>query len=261
MCAAVHPNPGPAFHPHYSFVQFNCNGIGYKSELSEFLDRHQVKIAAIQETKLTVKSKTPNFQGYCLVRKDRPVGRGGGLAFLVHQSVRYTDLDVSSLIPQNDQTLEIQGVSVFIDNSYVKVFNVYIPPASANANYVPDLSKVLDVDDDTLILGDFYAHDVAWSSNLSDARGDSIAQQISNSNFFILNNASLTRCPSNSNCSLPDISLISAQLALSVSWVTCTALNSDHLPISITFYDDQPPPRTSRSYVNFKRAKWGLFTS
>jgi hypothetical protein len=40
----------------------------------------------------------------------------------------------------------------------------------------------------------------------------------------------------------------------------CTALNSDHLPISITFLDDRLPPRMAHSYVNFKRAKWGLFT-
>jgi hypothetical protein len=37
--------------------------------------------------------------------------------------------------------------------------------------------------------------------------------------------------------------------------------NLDHLPISITFVDDAPPPRTARSFVNFKKAKWGLWTS
>jgi hypothetical protein len=35
----------------------------------------------------------------------------------------------------------------------------------------------------------------------------------------------------------------------------------DHLPISISFNDDLPLPRTARTYTNFKRAKWGLWTS
>jgi hypothetical protein len=57
------------------------------------------------------------------------------------------------------------------------------------------------------------------------------------------------------------VSFISAHLALSVTWSTDITLNSDHLPICITFIDDQPPPRTTRTFVNFKRVKWGLFTS
>jgi exonuclease III len=162
MCAGVHPNAGPMPYPHYTFIQFKCNGIqNTRSELQEFLNNHQVKVAAIQETKLTAKYKKNNFQGYTLVRRDRPVGGGGRLAFLVHQMVRYVDLDVSTLVPQNDSTIEIEGISVFLNGSYIKVLNVYIPPASAPAGYVPDITKVLEIDDDALILGDLNAHATA----------------------------------------------------------------------------------------------------
>jgi hypothetical protein len=57
------------------------------------------------------------------------------------------------------------------------------------------------------------------------------------------------------------MSLISAHVALSVNWATELTLNSDQLPIGITIIDDQPPPRSSKTYVNFKCAKWGIFTS
>jgi hypothetical protein len=76
---------------------------------------------------------------YNFVRRDRPVGRGGGLAFLIHNSVRFTNLDISALIPQNDVTLELQGISACINNSYIKVYNVYIPSISANVQYNPDI--------------------------------------------------------------------------------------------------------------------------
>jgi hypothetical protein len=70
-----------------------------------------------------------------------------------------------------------------------------------------------------------------------------------------------TRSPSNGNPTSPDISLISIHLALSVVWTADVALNSDHLPISISFLDDQAPPCSAKTYVNFKRTKWGLWTS
>ena len=263
MCAGIHPNPGPSGSTQYkTFIQHNCNGIhSSRAELQTFLVNYQVKIAALQETKLYDRSKTPVFQGYNLIRKDRPTGRGGGLAFLVHDSVRYTDLDVTALIPPGDVTLELQGISAYINGSYIKIFNIYIPPSSASTHYAPNLKNILEVDDDALILGDLNAHSEAWFSSLSDVRGDSLVGQFEDSNFYILNTNSHTRRPTNGNTSSPDVSLISSHLALSVEWETHVALNSDHLPISITFIDDLPPLRTSKTFINFKRAKWGHFTS
>jgi hypothetical protein len=76
-----------------------------------------------------------------------------------------------------------------------------------------------------------------------------------------LNDDSPTRFPSNGSPSSPDISLVSSHLALSTTWCTRISLNSDHLPICISFEDDQPPPRQTQSYINYERAKWGLYTS
>jgi hypothetical protein len=261
--AGLHPNPGPSDQtPPRTIVQFNCNGIqNSRTELQDFLDKFQLKVLALQETKLTPRSKSLSFQDYTLVCKDRQVGTGGGLAFLVHQLIRFTKIDVANLIPQNDLTMELQGISVQINNSLLKIYNIYIPPASASARYTLDISRILDTDDDTLFLGDINAHNVAWQSSLDDDRGEHLADQIASSNFCILNDNSQTRHPANGNLSSPDISLILAHLALLVVWETCVVLNSDHLPISISFLDDQPPPRMARFYTNFKHAKWGLYTS
>jgi hypothetical protein len=217
LISGVHPNPGPQG-PIQSktFMQFNCNGIqNFKAELQDFLINNNVKVAAIQETKLNSRSKQPSFKDYSLVRRDRPTGRGGGLAFLVHHSVRYTDIDTSSLIPQNDHVTELQGISVCVKDIQIKVYNIYIPPASANARFTPNISMLLAVDDDALILGDVNAHDAAWHSSLSDNRGESLADQIEVSNFYILNLASPTRCPPNGANSFPDVTLISSCLCRS----------------------------------------------
>jgi hypothetical protein len=80
------------------------------------------------------------------------------------------------LIPQGDLTIELQAISILLNDSYLKTFNIYIPPASASAHYQPDISKVLETDDDALILGDLNAHHVAWQSNLSDDCSDFLAK-------------------------------------------------------------------------------------
>jgi exonuclease III len=132
LCAGIHPNPGPDPSP-ITIVQFNCNGVyTSKNEIQDFINKHQVKIVALQETKLNANSKQLSFQNYNLVRRDRPVGKGGGIAFLTHHLVRFTNLDVSGLIFNNDLTIELQDISAVINDSEIKIFNLYIPPASAN---------------------------------------------------------------------------------------------------------------------------------
>ena len=84
------PPPNPAHAPtvsdkSFNILQWNANGIGNKqAELSIFLEAHNVKVAAIQESKLTAKSSSPNIQirNYTLVRHDLRQGPGGGLLFL-----------------------------------------------------------------------------------------------------------------------------------------------------------------------------------
>ena len=82
---APSPPPSPAHMPTmsdktFNILQWNANGIGNKqTELSIFLEAHDVKVAAIQESKLTAKSRSPNIQKYTLVRQDRRQGLGGSL--------------------------------------------------------------------------------------------------------------------------------------------------------------------------------------
>ena len=82
---APSPPPSPARTPTMSdnnILQWNANGIGNKqTQLSIFLDARNVKVAAIQDSKLTAKSRSPNIQNYTLVRHDRRQGPGGGLLF------------------------------------------------------------------------------------------------------------------------------------------------------------------------------------
>ena len=73
---APSPSPSPAHMPTildktFNILQWNANGIGNKqTELSIFLVAHNVKVAAIQESKLTAKSRSPNIQNHRYDRID-----------------------------------------------------------------------------------------------------------------------------------------------------------------------------------------------
>ena len=57
----------------FNVLQFNGNGIGNKlTELGVVLERNKVKVAVIQESKLSSISKNPCILNYTTVRKDRP---------------------------------------------------------------------------------------------------------------------------------------------------------------------------------------------
>ena len=84
----------------FTILQFNANGISNKQvELGEFLERHKVKVAVIQESKLTLNSRTPNIQNFPTVKKDRHQGQRGDLLTLIHKSIN------SSRRPDSSDTL------------------------------------------------------------------------------------------------------------------------------------------------------------
>ena len=85
QCACeIEMNPGLVSTPSPTnclrLMQWNANGIsGIITELPTFLHSNNVNIAAIQETKLTNKSKPLRTPGLTAVRLDPHKNRGGGL--------------------------------------------------------------------------------------------------------------------------------------------------------------------------------------
>ena len=113
-----------------------------------------------QETKFTSKAKTKPTPNYTLERKDR--GRdikGGGLAFLIHESVPYQKVSSPPTLA-GDKHLEELTIEITNNTEPVNIRNIYIPPASScDPGYVAPISKLCDgLARDSLILGDLNAH-------------------------------------------------------------------------------------------------------
>ena len=234
-------------------MQFNCNGIKNKqTELAKWLDDENILIAALQETKLTSSSPDISIPNFSMVRKDRGRNKGGGLAFLIHDTVQYTVMADSTVDPH------LEHLAIKVNN--LVIVNVYIPPASScAAGYTPSLLNILP-QSDALILGDMNAHDPLWFSSIQDPRGERFAEEIGNSNFGVLNEDTPTRLPPNGQPTSPDISLASMSIIPYTRWETMTAMNSDHLPIIINIKSDiKPELSENRKFINFRKADWQSF--
>lgn len=249
--------------PTFNVLQFNINGLtrASKEELEHLLQKHEIHLAALQETKLK-DTASVKFANYNCIRCDRNQF-GGGLAFLVHKSLTYTE----TRLPQNAQVsqyTETQAIRIH-GNHPITFINVYIPPVSScMTGWKASIAHLL-LQDDTIILGDFNAHDPLWYSNGNDSsnRGDNLAEEISATTYTVLNGNTPTRLPKNGNPTSPDISLASASLVTSVSsWAAETTLSSDHLPILIKLIlQSTPITITNGTLTNFNRADWQAFTA
>ena len=120
----------------FNVLQFNANGIGNKlTELGVVVERNMVKVAVIQESKLSSKSKNPCIRNYTTVRKDRPHGHGGGLTVFIHESITFS-IQPSSPETLSDLHLEELTIKADIGNTKWIISNIYIPPASSCSNGV-----------------------------------------------------------------------------------------------------------------------------
>ncbi|ESO02814.1 hypothetical protein HELRODRAFT_174237 [Helobdella robusta] len=191
------PNINPISHSDskLNILQFNCNDLKNKNksaEIAHHLSIHNISIAALQETKLSTRSAVPVFKNYAIYRKDRKSGRGGGLMMLIHHKIPYT----IKQLPDTDTT-ESQGITIMADGTEINIVNVYIPPQFAfPPHFCASIVDLLEFPN-IILLGDLNAHDGLWYSGISDARGETLAAEIDDSDCCTLNLDSPTRLPSN----------------------------------------------------------------
>ena len=229
---------------------------GWKiDKLCLWLNQNDVKIAALQETKLNKKGKPINIPNYTLINQYRQRDSGGGVAFLIHESINFEELPLHQL----DEQLEHISIKV----GDITIVNIYIPPASScSAGFTPSILPLLP-SGDSIITGDFNAHDPLWHSTMLDTRGMDLAEEINTSSHGVLNSETPTRLPSTqgSRPSSPDISLASLSLLPYLTWSTTTSMGSDHLPILINCSTNiKPQPSEKRTFINFKKADWPGFS-
>ena len=178
------------------FSSININSIrGKKLELLAFIDFHQSKILAIQETKIDNSILTselfPESFPYNVYRKDRTLN-GGGVMLLVHKDIPHMPLT------ELDNDSESVWVKLFVNKKTHFVASWYRPPVdghlpvSDNGNdllnslerfdnlFREQLDKIKNINKGNKpplihVLGDFNFKDIVWPDRLSKS-GSSLSQ-------------------------------------------------------------------------------------
>ena len=244
-------------------LQYNINGIMNKcEELLHYMEKNNIQVAAIQETKLTINSKPKKTPNYTLVRKDRGVNKGGGLAFLVHRDVNFT-LEQEPAILEQDQHLESMTICIpGKENNHLYIRNVYIPPqSSCSQGYVPPLNQLYDgLGPSSMVLGDLNAHHELWlSQSTPDTRGNNLVDSISGLNYGIINEDQPTRVTPLASTA-PDLSIVSTNIIPYTTWRVENKLSSDHLPIIISLTVELKKFNAQNfTFMNFAKADWPQF--
>ena len=248
-------------------LQLNIDGLRNKHiALKHFLHKHRIHIALIQETKLKHTHKTPTIPNYTPIRQDRQHGEGGGLITYIHHNISYIEKTQHiRTLTHADRHTELQAFYIKTGHDkQITIINTYIPPEHSPGlppNYTIRLHS-LNTLQDILLGGDFNAKHTDWYTQQTNTqRGEEICTQLDQ--LHILNNTdSHTHIPhqANFNCTSPDITFCSPNLAPSITWQTVTDLSSDHLPIIITLRKTTDTHSyTRKTHTNYKQAAWDGF--
>ena len=152
----------------FNVLQLTANGIGNKlTELGVVMENNKVKVAVIQDSKLTPKSKYPCIQNYTTVPKDRPHGLGGGLPIFIHTNVTFSKQSSPAELLY-DPNLEELAIEAEIRSTKFVISNIYIPQPALAAMGINQSIEHLLTTQDSLILGDSNAH--SWHSGSTDTR-------------------------------------------------------------------------------------------
>ena len=190
QCAGdIEMNPGPTSTPTPAnclrLMQWSTNGMrGKVTELLTFLHSSNVNIAAIQETKLTNKSKPLRTPGGAAVRLDLHKNKGGGLLMLFKDTIPFVD-NMAAFPQSADPHLEKKTfwLQCPITNSYPSTTStlLHIAVAALVTTHLFSNNKML------LIVVDINVHHSRWDTVTNeDERGEQLADEIDPTDYTIL---------------------------------------------------------------------------
>lgn len=224
-----------------------------KPLLEESATQDNIDIFLLQET-LIPENRPFSLKGYNSFSLPHTRGGARGCMILIRNHIPATIIDPPLTV---GNTIELLGVEITLENSSMKIYNVY-----RSATKELDLHEVtaLAASDRIFIGGDFNAHHpMLGSTSPTNEAGRHIAEVLTdNPDITLLND---TTTPTHLHGGRLDLSLINTSLAPLTKWDLHPTLTSDHYAIICTIKTPKiptplpPPPRW-----NTKRADWINFT-
>ena len=153
-----------------------------------------LEILVVVETWLNEKIEDNKccLQGYHLLRKDRKNSRGSGILFLISKKLSFEI--VSNLIVPNNNDMENLAVKITNVKKPFNIIAIYKPPDVLLAH--EDWDMVIEnfvQSEDTIMMGDFNAHNQAWNCVDNRVNGSRLSNSINKNDIIIHNTNTKTR--------------------------------------------------------------------
>lgn len=237
-------------------LSWNAQSLNNKiSELSQFIEQNDIKIALISETWFRPNS-TYNLSNFSIYRADRLVNHNrGGVCVIIHNSISHTFVKNISL-----DYAEAAFVKIHTVRGDITVGSVYCSPAAHLSQAKLFFSQVLNITGSSITAGDFNSKHQSWN-NYSKAcpKGKVLFDLCSTRKFSIHPPDGPTLEPSNGKPSIVDFVISKSVLGVSNPRVN-TNLSSDHRPILFNFPIDSSAFKDIRIH-NFRKADYNKFRS
>ena len=220
-----------------TIVQWNSRSLKRRiSEFKLFLYTRKPDIVAIQETWYKNKNKTPTFISYEHIRKDRINRPAGGIMLLMRDHLQYEEKAITEY--NGNKSLEVQVITVKMQNSTMDVVNIYNPKTTLNEREFQHYMS--QVSNQYIMVGDLNGHHHMWDPERNGAPnqcGRVLHDIVINSNNIAI--ATPPSLPTYTNSytgesSTIDLILCTPRLIPYISTTTTADLGSDHEPILST---------------------------
>ncbi|GJQ79525.1 hypothetical protein Trydic_g16372 [Trypoxylus dichotomus] len=218
-----------------------------KTELEEFVQRHQLDAVLIGETHLRGSNRhsLPNFRVY---RADREDARGGGTAILVKSTIEHhTDLALDLI------NIEATAVTINLATGPVKLLAAYKAPRRQLLE--DDLSEIFDTRGAVTLAGDLNAKHPSWNSRRTNASDICLRRFADDLHLLVDATAEPTIFPHNGQPDVLDI-MVMKDVAQFYQLTVLNELSSDHNPVLLQLgqaapEDEEPWTRQTISWRAF----------
>ena len=226
--------------------QHNCRSLSNKIfEYRQLTKRHRPPLLCLSETHHTT-THTPRLSGY-VTYAERGQGHLHVITF-VRRDLTQKARPLISRVPG----LHVVAVDINIANTNLTIINLYASPtANITGSDFENLLEQLPTDN-TILTGDFNAHNIAWGARITNARGAYLLEAIQHTSLIQAN----TNIPTYIRLNPPafsclDLTFASSVLISNIDWkVYYENHGSDHQPTLICFR----PIR--RQQITYKLTDW-----
>lgn len=238
----------------FKMLHWNANGISNFSKLKQFellLERENIKIASLNETFFTEEHK-PYFENYCLYRNDRQDARGGGVALLIHRSIKHKNLSLF-----NTKLVENISIEITINSRPFVITSAYSPRYTSNLSN--DILLLTSSNKDYIILGDLNAKHSAWNCRTYNTAGNVLNNLQQSCNFFIHYPNCPTLYPHQRNRESSTVDIAISNTAVNIELETMGyEIPSDHRPVICTLKRSMAS-LVDLSFYDYKASNWNTY--